>query len=104
MLIPIIWNPRTNRVVGGHQRLSVEEHLGRAEVDVSVVDLDETREKELNLILNKAQGAWDDVKLQELLNNLSETERRKPDSHCRRSPRCRAASKTRWTKPFLRRS
>jgi ParB-like chromosome segregation protein Spo0J len=72
MLIPIIWNKRTNRVVGGHQRLSVEEHLGRAEVDVSVVDLDETREKELNLILNKAQGAWDDVKLQELLNNLGD--------------------------------
>lgn len=72
MLIPIIWNKQTNRVVGGHQRLSVEEHLGRTEVDVSVVDLDETREKELNLILNKAQGAWDDVKLQELLNNLGD--------------------------------
>lgn len=70
LLIPIVWNKRTNRVVGGHQRLSVEEYLGHTEVDVSVVDLDELREKELNLILNKAQGAWDDVKLAELLDSL----------------------------------
>ena len=60
LVIPIIWNQRTNRVVGGHQRLTVEENLGHTEVYVSVVNLDEMQEKQLNIALNKAQGAWDD--------------------------------------------
>lgn len=72
LVIPIVWNKRTNRVVGGHQRLTVEENLGHAEVDVSVVDLDETQEKELNVMLNKAQGAWDDGKLAELMESLGD--------------------------------
>lgn len=42
MIIPVVWNERTNRVVGGHQRLTVLENEGETEVDVSVVDLDET--------------------------------------------------------------
>lgn len=45
---PIVWNRRTNRVVGGHQRLTVEQDLGHEEVWVSVVDLDDLKEKELN--------------------------------------------------------
>lgn len=70
LVIPIIWNQRTNRVVGGHQRLTVEENLGHTEVYVSVVNLDEMQEKQLNIALNKAQGAWDDGKLAELMNSL----------------------------------
>lgn len=70
LVIPIIWNQRTNRVVGGHQRLTVEEDLGHTEVYVSVVDLDEIQEKQLNIALNKAQGAWDDGKLAELMDSL----------------------------------
>lgn len=70
LVIPIIWNQRTNRVVGGHQRLTVEEDLGHTEVYVSVVNLDEMQEKQLNIALNKAQGAWDDGKLAELMNSL----------------------------------
>jgi ParB-like chromosome segregation protein Spo0J len=72
LLIPIVWNKRTNRVVGGHQRLTVEENRGQTEVDVSVVDLDEIKEKELNVMLNKAQGAWDDAKLAELFDSLGD--------------------------------
>ena len=45
MVEPVVWNERTNRVVGGHQRLTVEAALGHEEVDVSVVDLDEIKEK-----------------------------------------------------------
>lgn len=45
---PVVWNRRTNRVVGGHQRLTVEQDLGHEEVWVSVVDLDDLKEKELN--------------------------------------------------------
>jgi ParB-like chromosome segregation protein Spo0J len=53
---PIIWNKRTGNVVGGHQRLKILIHLGYTEIDVVVVDLDELREKALNVALNKIQG------------------------------------------------
>lgn len=72
VIIPVVWNQRTNRVVGGHQRLTVLENEGETEVDVSVVDLDETQEKQLNIALNKVEGGWDEVKLGELLADLGE--------------------------------
>ena len=46
---PIVWNRRTNTVVSGHQRLTVLEAQGETEVTVSVVDLDDIQEKELNV-------------------------------------------------------
>jgi ParB-like chromosome segregation protein Spo0J len=49
---PIIWNKRTGLVVGGHQRLKVMKDLGHTEVDCVVVDLDEQKEKALNIALN----------------------------------------------------
>lgn len=72
LVLPIVWNRRTNRVVGGHQRLTVLENMGVEEVDVSVVDLDEIREKQLNIALNKTGGAWDEAKLAVLLEELGE--------------------------------
>ena len=72
LVIPIVWNKRTNTVVGGHQRLTVLENLGVEEVDVSVVDLDETKEKQLNIALNKTGGSWDEAKLIELLEELGD--------------------------------
>ena len=82
LVVPIIWNQRTNRVVGGHQRLTVEENLGHTEVMVSVVDMDEMQEKQLNVALNTA---W-------------ENGRRKQVSLFQKSKRSRPESKTRWTK------
>nr|UVN00438.1 MAG: ParB-like nuclease domain protein [Bacteriophage sp.] len=72
MLIPVIWNKRTGNVVGGHQRLTVLENEGEAEVDVSVVDLDEMQERQLNVALNKIEGGWDEEKLAELLTELGD--------------------------------
>ena len=69
---PIVWNRRTNTVVSGHQRLTVLEAQGEAEVTVSVVDLDDIQEKELNVALNKITGEWDDDKLSVILNELGE--------------------------------
>lgn len=69
---PIVWNRRTNTVVSGHQRLTVLESQGETEVTVSVVDLDDTQEKELNVALNKITGEWDDDKLSVILNELGE--------------------------------
>jgi DNA modification methylase len=67
---PIIWNSRTGNVVGGHQRLTVLRDLGETAIDCVVVDLDERREKALNIALNKVQGSWDEDKLAALLSDL----------------------------------
>lgn len=69
---PIVWNRRTNTVVSGHQRLTVLEAQDETEVTVSVVDLDDIQEKELNVALNKITGEWDDDKLSVILNELGE--------------------------------
>ncbi|PCF87405.1 ParB N-terminal domain-containing protein [Staphylococcus intermedius] len=67
---PIIWNQKTNNIVGGHQRFKVLKDLGYQEVDVSVVDLDEQGEKTLNIALNKVEGDWDADKLKEVIEEL----------------------------------
>ena len=70
---PIIWNERTGRVVGGHQRLKVLLEQGREDIEAVVVDLAEKDEKILNVLLNKVKGRWDIGKLAELLQQLDET-------------------------------
>jgi len=67
---PILVNTRNMIVVGGHQRLGVLKHLGITEVDCVVVDIDEQKEKALNIALNKISGTWDDNKLADLLKDL----------------------------------
>ncbi len=67
---PIVWNKRTGNIVGGHQRYKVLLDMGMSEVDCVVVDLDETKEKALNLALNKIHGDWDYIKLKDLLEEL----------------------------------
>jgi len=67
---PVIWNKRTGNVVGGHQRLKVLKDLGHTEVDCVVVDLDENKEKALNIALNKISGEWDTDLLASLLKDL----------------------------------
>jgi hypothetical protein len=61
---------RSGNVIGGHQRLSVLKDLGYTETDCVVVDLDEQREKALNLALNRIQGDWDEGKLSAVLADL----------------------------------
>jgi len=69
---PIIWNRRTGVVIGGHQRLKVLQHLGYTEVDCVVLDIDEQKEKALNVALNKISGEWDMPLLTALLKDLNE--------------------------------
>lgn len=70
---PIIIN-KDMTVIGGHQRLKVLKELGYTEVECVVVDLDKTKEKALNLALNKISGEWDNDKLEELLAELKATD------------------------------
>lgn len=67
---PLVWNQRSGNLVGGHQRLKVLRAQNHATVEVSVVDLDDAREKALNLALNKTGGDWDQRKLAVLLDEL----------------------------------
>lgn len=67
---PVIWNKTTGRVVGGHQRLKVLIDMGITEVDCVVVEMDEEKEKALNVALNKISGDWDKEKLALLIADL----------------------------------
>ncbi len=67
---PVIWNKTTSRVVGGHQRLKVLMDMGISEVECVVVDMDEDKEKALNVALNKISGDWDKEKLALLISDL----------------------------------
>ena len=69
---PLVWNSRTENLIGGHQRLKVLIEQGVTEVEVSVVDFDLVQEKALNLALNRVQGGWDNEKLAALLKEMSE--------------------------------
>jgi|SaaInlStandDraft_5_1057022.scaffolds.fasta_scaffold38165_3 hypothetical protein len=48
----LIFNKRTKNMVSGHQRLVALKEEGYDKVDVLVVDLDEEKEKELNVLMN----------------------------------------------------
>lgn len=73
---PPIFNKRTGNLVGGHQRLYVAKKLNilseNDEVETSIVDLPLDKEKALNLALNNISGRWDEEKLTELLNEITE--------------------------------
>lgn len=71
---PVIWNKRTGRVVGGHQRLKILKDSGIKELECVVVDLTEEKEKALNIALNKISGDWDKDKLALLITDLQGTD------------------------------
>ena len=68
---PVIWNERTGNIVGGHQRFKVMTSLGYTEIECVVLDIDEQREKALNVALNKIGGEFDIPLLTDLLHDLS---------------------------------
>lgn len=59
-------------IIGGHQRLTVLQDLGFDEVQVVIAEDGMTEDdiKALNIALNKITGRWDEVKLQNLLQEL----------------------------------
>jgi len=72
MVEPIVFNERSGRIVGGHQRAKILAHRGETEADVVLVDLSDEDEKILCAKLNRVQGYWDTVKLAELLTEIKE--------------------------------
>lgn len=69
----IVYNQRTKRLVGGHQRVKALKQLGYKEIEVKVVDMDESEEKMANISLNNESimGEFDDSQLQKLFDDLS---------------------------------
>lgn len=67
---PVIWNKTTSHVVGGHQRLKVLLDMGITEVECVVIEMNEEKEKALNIALNKISGDWDKNKLMLLIADL----------------------------------
>lgn len=68
----LIWNERTGNLVSGHQRLSILDQLEKSQdyaLVVTVIDVDERKEKSLNVQMNNQsmQGDWD----LDLLANLA---------------------------------
>lgn len=72
----ITWNKRTGNLVGGHQRLEQLDCLEKSkdyELTVCVVDVDESEEAKLNVILNNPseQGEWDLEKLAQMTEDYN---------------------------------
>ncbi|MBP2652187.1 MAG: methylase domain protein [Firmicutes bacterium] len=66
---PVIVNQDLT-VIGGHQRISVLKALGHTEIDCVVIDVDKTKEKALNIALNKISGEWNKELLADLIKDL----------------------------------
>lgn len=69
-LQPITWNAKTGNIVGGHQRLKCYSALGKEEVEVWAVWLDQQQEKAANIALNKLSGEFDLPALKDLFEGL----------------------------------
>ena len=72
---PLVWNKRTGVLCGGHQRLAILDTLVEEKewgVPVTVVDLDDKQERELNIALNNsdAGGAYDLSKLGTMIKDF----------------------------------
>lgn len=67
---PLIVNETTGNLVAGHQRLNVLKASGEAEVEVVLVEMDEDKEKLLNIALNKIDGEWDYKKLEAMFEEI----------------------------------
>lgn len=71
---PLVWNRRSGTLVSGHQRLSIldSEAGGKDyQLAVSVIDVDDATERQLNVALNnpEAMGEYDIAKLGQMLKD-----------------------------------
>jgi len=69
LIDPVIINSDMT-IIGGHQRYKACLELGFKEVPCVVLDLSKSKEKALNLALNKITGDWDRTKLEKILREI----------------------------------
>ena len=70
----VVANRQGSIVVAGHQRLKAAEKLKLKTVPVMWVDLSPSKEKALNLALNKISGEWDVDLLKQVLSEIGESD------------------------------
>lgn len=70
---PVIVN-KDMTIIGGHQRVNVLSDLGFEEIDCVLIDIDKTKEKALNIALNKITGEWDKEMLADLIADLQDSD------------------------------
>ena len=70
---PIIVNSDMT-IIGGHQRATVLQTLGDNEIDCIVIEIDKTKEKALNIALNKITGEWNQELLADLIEDLQKSD------------------------------
>lgn len=68
---PVIVN-KDMTIIGGHQRFKACIELGFEEIPCVVLDLPKSKEKALNLALNKVTGEWERNKLERLLKEIDD--------------------------------
>lgn len=66
---PVIVNSDMT-IIGGHQRVTVLSDLGYEDIDCIVIEIDKTKEKALNIALNKITGEWNKELLADLIKDL----------------------------------
>ena len=71
---PIVIN-KDLTIIGGHQRVKAAKQLNIDSVPAIVLDVDKQKEKELNLVLNKISGDWEELALKEMLEELEKAGR-----------------------------
>ena len=71
---PLVINKKTGVLVSGHQTLNAAKEIGLTTLPYVYVDLDEEKEKKLNIALNKISGVWDYEKLNEIIRSLDNIE------------------------------
>ena len=70
---PVIVNSDMT-IIGGHQRVTVLKDLGYTEIDCVVIEIDKTKEKALNIALNKITGEWNKELLADLIKDLQDSD------------------------------
>ena len=70
---PVIVNADMT-IIGGHQRVTVLKDLGYEEIECIVISIDKTKEKALNIALNKITGEWNKELLADLIKDLQESD------------------------------
>lgn len=75
LVMPLVYNKRTGNLVSGHQRLTIIDGLEKNQdydITVSVIDVDEKKEVELNVFLNNisSMGTFDPDKIEMLINEF----------------------------------
>jgi len=70
---PVIVNSDMT-IIGGHQRVTVLKDLGYSEIDCIVIDIDKTKERALNIALNKITGEWNKELLADLIAELQDSD------------------------------